>query len=169
MQGQPPHFHNLPASLPLLNAPLPLRPLVLHYIRHFDPDRLRLLAVSVEEQQQPAILLADLISSPIAVNAEVGRGEGMVLVDTVGLVLKPMCWVLMVLGIYYELGCDVSDPSGATESQKRPDCLLSLKNVLMFKVCDHPPQPAVSMTLYVIVGIDFPPALGSGTVQKLRP
>ena len=136
MQGQPPGFAILPASLPLLNAPLPLRPLVLQYISasSFNPDRLRLLAVNVEEQQQPAIVLADGISTPIW-SPKVGRGESMVLMDTLGLVLDPVCWVLKVLGISFELGGDVSDPSGATESQKRPNGLLFLRDVLMFKVC----------------------------------
>ena len=136
MQGQPPGFAILPASLPLLNAPLPLRPLVLQYISasSFNPDRLRRLAVNVEEQQQPAFVLADGISTPIW-SPKVGRGESMVLVDTLGLVLDPVCWVLKVLGISFELGGDVSDPSGATESQKRPNGLLFLRDVLMFKVC----------------------------------
>lgn len=66
--------------------------------------------MNVEEQQQPAIVLAEAISQAIWSPLQVGRGESMVLMDALGLVLDPMCWVLKVLGISFELGSDVPDP-----------------------------------------------------------
>ena len=147
MPGPPPIYSLLQADLPPLSAPLQLHRFVFDYIsaRTFDSDRLRTLAVNVEEQQQPAIVLAAAISYPIW-TLTVSRGESMVLKDTLCLVLDPMSRMLEVLGISFDLGGDVADPSGATESQKRPDGLLFLRNVLMFKVCKRPPQPLVSMT-----------------------
>lgn len=142
MPGPPPEYSLLQAELPPLSAPLHLHHLVLDHIstQTFDLERLRMLAVDVEAQQQPAKVLAEAISNPIW-TCTVGGGERMVLKDALCLVLDPMSKMLQVLDISYDLCGDVADPSGAIESQTRPAGLLFLRNVLMFKVCKRLPNP----------------------------
>ncbi len=130
----------LQAELPPLRRPLQVHRRVLDHIsaRTHDQDRLRALAVKVEEQQQPASVLAMAISNPIW-TCTAGGGVKTVLKDALCLVLDPMSRVLQVLDISFDLDSEEADPSGATESQKRPVGLLFLRNVLMFKACKHPP------------------------------
>ncbi len=168
-EGLPPNFELLPANLPPLDLPLPLNSLALQHISplSYNQARLQTLAVDVAEQQQPAIVLADAISIHIR-RCTVGRGEMMVLKDTLCLVMDPMSQVLDVLDIPIELGGDVADPSRATETLKRPDDLLFLRDVLMFKVCKNPPQPLVSMTLQLQEPPPPPSPRGRGGKARTR-
>ena len=135
---QAPSFASLPADLAPLSAPLHLHSLVLRRISAacFDRQRLQRLAVNVEEQQQPAHVLAEVISLPIW-SCMLGVHESVVLNDTFNLVLSPMCWALRVLGIPLVLAGDAKDPSEQTETQRSAGALLFLRTVLMFKVRGH--------------------------------
>ena len=63
-----------------------------------------------------------------------GLGGRMVVVDAWVLVIGLMLRVLDSLDIKYAPVGNTGDPSGATDSRKRPDAMLFLTSILMFKV-----------------------------------
>ena len=129
----PPTYDELPARLPLLSQPLPLVPSLLESIQRKSveaEEQLPTLAVST--QQQPADLLALVVGNGTLEFS--GQGKHTVVQDTGCVVNRVMMQALRLLGITYQQGGNIADSSGASLNALRPDWLLMLKGVLMFKV-----------------------------------
>ena len=129
----PPSYEQLSNQLPKLPYPLPILPqtfAVLDAIPHIS-QQLPSLAISTSHQpaRQLALPIAFAMELPVK-----GRGEHMVVVDTCNIIFQIMCKALGLLGIICEAAGNVGDPSGATMASKRPDLMLFLSSILMFKL-----------------------------------
>ena len=128
----PPTFDELPDELPLLSLPLPLIP---HHVQKvlatFDgAEQLASLAVSTDTQ--PALALASAVSFAMSINP--GFGEHTIVTTVHPMLSGLMAVALDALSIPFERGGDKTDFSGATSSGLRPDDMLFIRGVLLYKV-----------------------------------
>ncbi|KAK9803942.1 hypothetical protein WJX72_006724 [[Myrmecia] bisecta] len=94
-------------------------------------DQRDLPGLAVSTSQQPAELLAVIVGYAVGDSLS-GQGEHMVVIDSYNLVISLMRHVQKVFGIRDSRSYKV-DPYGASEGLKRPDALLFLSDILMFK------------------------------------
>ena len=138
----PPTYEHLSDQLPILPQPLPILPQTYAELQEIPHVSQQLPHLAVSTSQQPARRLALRIASAVEL-PDKGRGEHLVVVDAYNIMFKVMRRALELQGFACDTAGNVGDPSGATVASKRPDLMLFISYILMFKVrmpalaCEH--------------------------------